>query len=160
MEGPPPSVGEFAFQNLAPNATVKVKPEYRANYGDAGDTWYGLFVLVECDNEELTNTITTLVALLAQKDAQIAGLEKRPTQSEYDAVVDQRDARPTIEEVKDARLGSVVLQPDGANNNITIRFSIEETDDFRTWTKRDGINEVTVPLEAGRKFYRFALEDE
>ena len=44
--------------------------------------------------------------------------------------------------------------------SVKIRFSIEETDDFRTWTKRDGINEVTVPLEAGRKFYRFALEDE
>ena len=87
-------------------------------------------------------------------------LEKRPTQSEYDAVVAQRDARPTVGEVKDARLGSVVLQPDGANNNVKIRFSIEETDDFRTWKKRDGINEVTVPLEAGRKFYRFALEDE
>ena len=43
---------------------------------------------------------------------------------------------------------------------MKIRFSIEETDDFRTWKKRDGINEVTVPLEAGRKFYRFALEDE
>jgi hypothetical protein len=141
-----------------------VKPKYRGNYGDAGDTWYGLLVLEEkeeeCDNEELINTITTLVALLAQKDAQIAELEKRPTQSEYDAVVAQRDARPTVGEVKDARLGSVVLQPDGANNNVKIRFSIEETDDFRTWTKRDGINEVTVPLEAGRKFYRFALEDE
>ena len=44
--------------------------------------------------------------------------------------------------------------------SVKIRFSIEETDDFRTWIKRDGINEVTVPLEAGRKFYRFALEDE
>ena len=43
---------------------------------------------------------------------------------------------------------------------MKIRFSIEETDDFRTWTKRDGINEVTVPLEASKRFYRFALEDE
>ena len=50
--------------------------------------------------------------------------------------------------------------PDGANQSVKIRFSIEETDDFRTWIKRDGINEVTVPLEAGSKFYRFALEDE
>ena len=54
----------------------------------------------------------------------------------------------------------MLLQPDGANNNVKIRFSIEETDDFRTWTKRDGINEVIVPLEVGSRFYRFALEDE
>ena len=43
---------------------------------------------------------------------------------------------------------------------MKIRFSIEETDDFKVWTKRDGVNEVTVPLEAGSKFYRFALQDE
>ena len=52
------------------------------------------------------------------------------------------------------------LAKDYEVQSVKIRFSIEETDDFRTWTKRDGINEVTVPLEAGRKFYRFALEDE
>ena len=81
------------------------------------------------------------------------------TGAAYAVVVAERDARPTIEEVKDARLGSVVLQPDGANQSIKIRFSNEEIDDFRTWVKRDGINEVTVPLEAGSKFYRFALQD-
>ncbi|MDA7540178.1 hypothetical protein N8588_01190 [Akkermansiaceae bacterium] len=44
--------------------------------------------------------------------------------------------------------------------SVKIRFSIEETDDFRTWTKRDEINEITVPLDVGKRFYRFALEDE
>jgi hypothetical protein len=101
---------------------------------------------------ELT-TVSAYNNILAQRDA-------RPTRAQYDVVVADRDERPTIGEVKDARLGSVVLQPDGANNNITIRFSIEETDDFKIWTKRDEINEVTVPLELGSKFYRFAFEDE
>jgi hypothetical protein len=100
---------------------------------------------------ELT-TVAAYNNILAQRDA-------RPTQAQYNAVIADRDARPTIDEIKDARLGSVLLQPDGANNNVKIRFSIEETDDFKTWTKRDGINEVIVPLEAGSKFYRFALED-
>jgi hypothetical protein len=53
-----------------------------------------------------------------------------------------------------------VLQPDVANQSVKIRFSIEETDDFKTWTKRDEFNEVTVPLGTRKKFYRFALEDE
>ena len=75
-------------------------------------------------------------------------------------VVTERDAWPTIEEVKDARLGSVMLQSDAANQSVKIRFSIEETDDFRTWIKRDEINEITVPLAVGKRFYRFALEDE
>ncbi|MDB4465450.1 hypothetical protein N9057_04100 [Akkermansiaceae bacterium] len=80
--------------------------------------------------------------------------------AQYSLVVAQRDARPTLGEVKDARLGSVVLQPDNGNNSVKIRFSIEETDDLKVWTKRDEINEITVPLELGSKFYRFALQDE
>jgi Trk K+ transport system NAD-binding subunit len=71
-----------------------------------------------------------------------------------------RDARPTIEEVKDARLGSVVLQSDAANQSVKIRFYIEETDDFMTWIKRDEINEISIPLTDNKRFYRFALEDE
>ena len=72
----------------------------------------------------------------------------------------ERDARPTIEEVKDARLGSVVLQSDAANQSVKIRFYIEETDDFTTWTKRDEINEISIPLTDNKRFYRFALEDQ
>ena len=90
----------------------------------------------------------------------VAERNARPTEEAYKALIEERDARPTIEEVKDARLGSVILQPDEANQSVKIRFSIEETDDFRTWTKRDEINEITVPLEASKRFYRFALEDD
>nr|MBR9811178.1 hypothetical protein [bacterium] len=82
------------------------------------------------------------------------------SRAEYNVVVAERDARLTLSEVKDARLGSVVLQSDNANNSVKIRFSIEETDDLKIWIKRDEINEVTVPLELGSKFYRFALTDE
>jgi hypothetical protein len=82
------------------------------------------------------------------------------TRAAYNEVVTERDERITFGEVKDARLGSVVLLPDVENNRVKIRFSIEETDDFRTWTKRDEINEVFVPLEASKRFYRFSLENE
>ena len=82
------------------------------------------------------------------------------TREAYNEVVTERDERITFGEVKDARLGSVVLLPDVENNRVKIRFSIEETDDFRTWTKRDEINEVFVPLADRKKFYRFSLEDE
>ena len=86
--------------------------------------------------------------------------DERPTQDDLAQVIAERDARPTLGEVKDARLGSVVLQPENGNNSVKIRFSIEETDDLKVWTKRGEITEVTVPLEAGSKFYRFALQDE
>ena len=96
----------------------------------------------------------------AQYNLVVAQRDARPTQDDLAEVIAERDARPTLGEVKDARLGSVVLQPDNVNNSVKIRFSVEETDDLKVWTKRDEINEVMVPLELGRKFYRFALEDE
>ncbi|MDB4740165.1 hypothetical protein OAF91_07195 [Akkermansiaceae bacterium] len=96
----------------------------------------------------------------AQYNLVVAERDGRPTQEDLAEVIAERDARPTLGEVRDARLGSVVLQSDNANNSVKICFSIEETDDFKVWIKRDGVNEVTVPLEAGRKFYRFALQDE
>ncbi|MDB4411575.1 leucine-rich repeat protein, partial [bacterium] len=202
MDGPPPSVGSSAFENIAPNALVNVKREWRANYGAAGNTWYGLFVLEqdeeECDNEELTNTITTLVALLAQKDVEIAEkneriallenakderiafledakvadvvrslldekddeiavLEQRPTQTEFDAVVTERDARPTQEEIQDARTGSVVLTPTG-NGTVILRMMIEESSDLSVWENSEESIEVELPLAEGKKFLRFALK--
>ena len=117
---------------------------------------------------ELT-TISSYNTAIEQRDARptqvayssmVAQRDSRPTREEYNLVVQERDTRPTLGEVKDARLGSVVLQPDRANNSVKIRFSIEETDDFRNWTSRGGINELIMPLEAGKKFYRFAIEDE
>ncbi len=117
---------------------------------------------------ELT-TISSYNTAIEQRDARptqvayssmVAQRDSRPTREEYNLVVQERDTRLTLGEVKDARLGSVVLQPDRANNSIKIRFSIEETDDFRNWTSPGGINELIMPLEAGKKFYRFALEGE
>ncbi|MFL2657570.1 MAG: leucine-rich repeat domain-containing protein [Akkermansiaceae bacterium] len=114
-------------------------------------------------------SISTYNTAVAERDARptqtsyntvVAERNARPTEEAYNALIAERDARPTIEEIKDARLGSVVLQPDVANQSVKIRFSIEESDDFRTWTKRDEINEITVPLDVGKRFYRFALEDE
>ena len=157
MEGPPPSVGSAAF--LGPqsrNALVKVKPEYRANYGEAGDRWNLLIITEteeECDNEELA----TLVALLAQKDAQIAELEKRPTQNQYDQVVAELDARPTLEDIQEARAGSVVLTPTG-NGTVILRMMIEESSDLSVWENSEESVEVELPLAEGKKFLRFALK--
>ena len=71
----------------------------------------------------------------AEYNMVVAERDARPTQDDYETVVEERDARPTLGEVKDARLGSVVLQPDNVNNSVKIRFSIEETDDLKVWIK-------------------------
>ena len=152
MDGPPPSVGSSAFEDLAPNALVNVKREWRDNYGAAGDTWYGLFVVEqdkeECDNEELTNTITTLVAQLAQKDAQIA---------EKNAQIVELEKRPSLEDIQETRAGSVVLTPTG-NGTVILKMMIEESSDLSVWENSEESVEVELPLAEGKKFLRFALK--
>ncbi|MDB4406719.1 leucine-rich repeat domain-containing protein [Akkermansiaceae bacterium] len=148
FQGIAPTVGIEAFSDAADGAVALLTSENLGSY-----KWNGL-TLTDADQSD---TIAQLEAQLAQVTAE---RDARPTQTAYDMVVTERDARPTIAEVKDARLGSVVLQSEVANQRVKIRFSIEETDDFRTWIKRDEINEITVPLEVGKRFYRFALEDE
>ena len=49
---------------------------------------------------------------------------------------------------------------DYSDTEANLLATIEETDDFRNWTPRGVTNELTMPLEAGKKFYRFALEDD
>ena len=172
--GTAPTVATYAFTGVASGAIALVTFEALNSFGESNEKWNGLTLRsTEAPPQSLEVQLAQMTAerdaAILERDARpnqesydalIAALSLRPTQASFDAVKADRDARPTIEEVKDARLGSVVLQPDGANNNITIRFSVEETDDFRTWTKRDQINEVTVPLEASKRFYRFALENE
>ncbi|MDA7538804.1 leucine-rich repeat protein [Akkermansiaceae bacterium] len=152
MEGPPPSVGSSAFNNVASNALVNVPPQWRANYGDTGETWHGLFVVEqdeeECDNEELTNTITTLVAQLAQKDAQIA---------EKNAQIVELEKRPSLEDIQEARAGSLVLTPTG-NGTVILKMMIEESSDLSVWENSEESIEVELPLAEGKKFLRFALK--
>ncbi|MDC0550147.1 leucine-rich repeat protein [bacterium] len=181
FQGFAPTVGTDTFSGIPDGAIASVTVEALNSFGEINENWNGLTLrTTEAPPQSLEEQ---LAQITAERDAAIAERDARPTQAAYDAVVAERDARPTkaaydatlagyesaiaerdarptIEEVKDARLGSVVLQPDAANQSVKIRFSIEETDDFRTWIKRDEINEITVPLEVGKRFYRFALEDE
>ena len=170
FQGSAPNVGISVFLDVSSEAVAFVTSEALSSFGESGGIWNGLSIQVRDDTPnlgEIAQLKAQLAQMTAERDAAIAERDTRPTKAAYDArlagyesAIAERDARPTIEEVKDARLGSVVLQPDVANQSVKIRFSIEETDDFRTWIKRAEINEITVPLEVGKRFYRFALEDE
>jgi uncharacterized protein YjbI with pentapeptide repeats len=89
--------------------------------------------------------LQTLVAQVAEKDERIAELE-------------QGGGGQNLEQVRDARAGSVVLtvEPDG--NNITLGLTIEQSDNLTEWTKLDGEMTRTIPIPDGKKFYRFALD--
>ncbi|OUV57839.1 MAG: hypothetical protein CBC73_00075 [Flavobacteriales bacterium TMED113] len=156
MEGLPPTVDRTAFETVNENAKVFVNPGYLFRYGNVGETWNGL-VISDPDEKSLYDRIEELTELIIQKDAQIAGLEQRPTQSEYDAVVTELDACPSLEDIQEARVGSVVLTPTG-NGTVILRMMIEESSDLSVWENNGESVEVELPLTEGKKFLRFALK--
>ena len=95
--------------------------------------------------------------LLEEKDEQIASLELRPTQAAYDTVVTERDARPTLEEIQDARTGSVILTP-SEDGTVQLKIEIEESSDLEVWENNGESLDVELPLAEGKKFLRFALK--
>ncbi|MDA7935990.1 pentapeptide repeat-containing protein [bacterium] len=95
--------------------------------------------------------------LLEEKEEQIAALELRPTQAAYDTVVTERDARPTLGEIQDARTGSVILTP-SEDGTVQLRIEIEESSDLEVWENQGKSVEAGFPLAEGKKFLRFALK--
>ena len=99
----------------------------------------------------------------------IASLEIAALENQLALVTEERaqvmlelEARPTFAEVQDARAGSIVLVADRENNEVTLIFKVEETEDLKqgTWTTVQGGNiSLKVPLEAGNKFMRITLGD-
>jgi len=47
----------------------------------------------------------------------------------------------------------------GKNNTATLKFHIQESADLKTCTNQGSV-EADFPLEAGKKFLRFALKKE
>ena len=75
--------------------------------------------------------------------------------AERDAAIAERDARPTTDELQDARNGSVVIN--SSNGEATLSFNIEESEDLKTWQATGEKITKTIQLKDGKKFYRFAL---
>ena len=93
--------------------------------------------------------LQTLVAQVAEKDQRIAELEQGGEGQSLEQV---------LEQVRDARAGSVVLTVDPDGENITLGLTIEQSDNLTEWTKLDGEMTRTIPIPDGKKFYRFALD--
>ena len=91
---------------------------------------------------DMNAKLENLVASISEKDTMIAELKKRPT----------------VEQVRDARAGSIVLtvEPDG--QNITLGLTIEQSDNLVEWTSLEGEMTRTISIPDGKKFYRFALD--
>ena len=70
-----------------------------------------------------------------------------------------KNARPTFEELKDGRLGSVIVLSDVTDNKVRLRFCIEESNGLGQWITRDEEAEVDIPLAPGKKFFTFSVKE-
>ena len=100
--------------------------------------------------------LQTLVASVAEKDAQIA--EKDAKIAELEQGGGGQSLEQVLEQVRDARAGSVVLTVDPEGDTVTLGLTIEQSDNLIEWTKLDGEMTRTIPIPDGKKFYRFALD--
>jgi hypothetical protein len=136
FDGDAPSIGSQVFENTQVSYTV-VGAANAASYGGDGATYGGLVVV---DYSEIVTSSYIY------------------TQSEYDAVVAERDAKLFIEEVQDLRAGSTMIEI--TNGQAALSLEVEESSDLTSWTT-GAVSTIQIPLDAetGKKFFRFKMTD-
>ena len=88
-------------------------------------------------------------AVVAERDAALAA------QATAEA---ERDAKLTLDEVKDLRAGSTMIEID--NGQATLSMEVEESDDLGVWTNESATTiQITKDAEAGKKFFRFKMTE-
>jgi hypothetical protein len=91
-------------------------------------------------------------------EAAEAARDALPTQTAYDAVVAERDAKFTLDEVSNLRPGSTMIEI--ADGLATLSMQVEQSDDLGIWTT-GGASTIQIPIgaEAGKKFFRFTMTE-
>ena len=103
-------------------------------------------------------------------DAVVAERDARPTEAAYNAVVAERDAalaaqataeaerdaKLTLDEVKDLRAGSTMIAVE--NGTATLSMEVEESDDLEIWMS-GSTTTFQVPADSDTKFYRFKMTE-
>ena len=79
-------------------------------------------------------------------------------QATYDSVVAERDAKLTLDEVKDLRAGSRMIEIE--NGQAVLTMEVEQSDDLGIWTN-GGTSTLQIPIDAqaGKKFFRFKMAE-
>ena len=98
---------------------------------------------------QLVDLLTTLDSVQAERDAALAA------QASAEA---ERDAKLTLDEVKDLRAGSTMIEVQ--NGQATLSMDIEKSSDLSSWAT-DRTATVNIPIEEGSdtQFFRFKMTD-
>jgi hypothetical protein len=91
-------------------------------------------------------------------EAAEAAIDALPTQAAYDAVVAERNAKLTLDEVKDLRAGSTMITVE--NGQATLYMEVEESDDLGIWTAGGTASiQMNVQPSEDKKFFRFKMAE-
>jgi len=105
--------------------------------------------VADCDNDGVgDNEDRRSPQIIAGLQSQITALQTQ---------INQLSQRPTIEDLQDARAGSLIINSN--NGNITVKFDIEESEDLTLWKKTGESISKTIQLKGSKKFYRFAIDN-
>lgn len=145
----------ISYRCMAVNAQTSLSPnpigsfEY-ASISENDDT----FELIS----SATRDLRYATAKEAESDLANYYLSKRPTLETYNAVMIERDAKLSVQEVKDLRPGSKLIAVE--NGQAILSMDVEESDDLDQWTV-GGSTSIAIPIDndAQTKFYRFKMAE-
>ena len=120
--------------------------------------------------KEAFEKINVLESKLNDKEDEISELNQKIQQiadqiSEFQAAIIERDQqivdlekRPTLDQIRDARAGSILFSLEPDQKRIELGISLEESDNLMEWTKLEGEMKKSIPIPDTKKFYRFAFD--
>ena len=77
---------------------------------------------------------------------------------ERDAAIVESDSKLSLQEIKDLRAGSTMVEIN--NGQATLTMEIEESDDLGVWTNGSATSiQIPIDAEVGKKFYRFKMSE-
>ena len=116
---------------------------------------------VETNTTEIAELKTMMEAMSVQMQQLNARLDDQQASiEEKDQQIAELSQRPTLEEVQDARAGSLVFRADEETNSVTLEFEIQSSENLQDWVAQPETVTATVPLDAEKKFVRIALAQE
>ena len=113
---------------------------------------------VGTNTTEINELKTMMQAMSVQMQQLNARLnDQQASIEEKDQQIAELSQRPTLEQVQDARAGSLVFRADEETNAVTLEFEIQSSENLQDWVAQPEKVTATVPLDAEKKFVRIAL---
>ncbi len=123
-------------------------------------TWTQAFS-IQANTTEIAELKTMMEAMSLQMQQLNARLnDQQASIEEKDQQIAELSQRPTLEEVQDARTGSLVFRSDEETNAVILEFEIQSSENLQDWVAQPEKVTATVPLDAEKKFVRIALAQE